>query len=76
MAHYQSIERLLHTRDAALILGVSPAWLERQRWKGEEPQYVRVGGPTGRAVRYRESDLRAYIDANIVGPTSTDPWHP
>lgn len=72
MAHHQNIERLLHTRDAALILGVSAAWLERQRWKGEEPRYVRVGGPTGRAVRYRESDLRAYIEANIVGPASTD----
>lgn len=60
-------ERLLHTRDAAEILGVSEAWLERQRWKREAPAYVRVGGPTGRAVRYRLSDLNAYIEANLVG---------
>lgn len=61
-------ESLLHTRDAAAILGVSEAWLERQRWKGEEPTYVRVGGQNGRAVRYRRSDLEAYIERNLVCP--------
>ena len=59
-------ERLLHTRDAAIILGVSPAWLERKRWEGRPPIYVRVGGPSGRAVRYRETDLRTYIESNVV----------
>lgn len=63
-----SIDKLLHTRDAAKILGVSQAWLERQRWKGEEPTYVRVGGQNGRAVRYRRSDLEAYIERNLVCP--------
>lgn len=67
------IDALLHTRDAARILGVSEAWLERQRWKGEEPVYVRVGGANGRAVRYRESDLRAYIENNLVAPGASNP---
>jgi hypothetical protein len=48
------------------MLGVSTAWLERKRWEGRPPAYVRVGGPNGRAVRYRESDLLNYIEANTV----------
>jgi predicted DNA-binding transcriptional regulator AlpA len=66
--HKVPLERLLHTREAAKLLGVSAAWLERKRWEGRPPQYVRVGGPNGRAIRYRESDLQAYIEENIVTP--------
>jgi len=64
------VERLLPTRDAAKILGVSTGWLERKRWEGLPPSYVRVGGPTGRAVRYRETDLLAYIEENVVAGTA------
>ena len=64
------VERLLPTRDAAKILGVSSGWLERKRWEGLPPSYVRVGGPTGRAVRYRETDLLAYIEENVVAGTA------
>lgn len=72
MTHDQPCERLLHTRDAAEMLGVSAAWLERKRWEGKPPAYVRVGGPNGRAVRYRESELLRYIEANTVSfQTST-----
>lgn len=65
-----SIERLLPSRDAARVLGVSEAWLARERWKRTGPIYVRVGGATGRAVRYRERDLKAWIDANAIHPFS------
>lgn len=60
------LPRLLHTRDAAMILGVSTAWLERKRWQRQPPRHVRVGGPAGRAVRYRENDLLDYIEENTV----------
>lgn len=53
MTDRQSFPRLLHTRDAAKILGVSTAWLD---WQRQPPRYVRLGGPAGRAVRYREID--------------------
>lgn len=66
LTHDQTCERLLQTRDAAQMLGVSTAWLERKRWEGKPPTYVRVGGPNGRAVRYRKSDLLSYIEANTV----------
>ena len=72
MTHNRTFQRLLHTRDAAEMLGVSAAWLERKRWEGRPPSFVRVGGPNGRAVRYRESDLLNYIEENTVTfPAST-----
>jgi len=61
-------ERLIHTAYAARLLGVSDAWLARERWKGTGPAFIRVGGPRGRAVRYRLRDLYAWIDANRRPP--------
>jgi predicted DNA-binding transcriptional regulator AlpA len=67
MQGQKSADRLVTTYEASNILCCSPAWLERQRWKGEPPAYVKVGGQGGRMVRYRLSDLLAWIDANLVG---------
>ena len=67
-------DRLRHARDAAKILGVSEAWLERKRSEGLGPRWIRVGGPNGRAVRYRESDILAYIEENVVEPTGARAW--
>ncbi|SFF21452.1 AlpA family transcriptional regulator [Nitrosomonas sp. Nm166] len=47
---------LLTTKQAAQILGVSIAFLERDRWAGARVPFVKVGS---RAVRYRYSDLLA-----------------
>jgi predicted DNA-binding transcriptional regulator AlpA len=66
LAETPKIESLLCTRDAAKILNVSEAWLERKRWEGAGPPRIRVGGPTGRAVRYRASDLLAWIETNRI----------
>ncbi len=52
--------QLLTTKDAAQYLGVSEAFLERDRWAGARVPFIRVGA---RAVRYRLSDLDAYIEA-------------
>jgi predicted DNA-binding transcriptional regulator AlpA len=59
-------KKLLHSRDAAEILGVSEAWLARHRWAGTGPVYVRVGGDAGRAVRYLRADLDAWISGHRV----------
>lgn len=53
---------LLTTREAAVYLAVSEAWLERQRWLRTGPVFIRVG----RAVRYRQADLEAYLKENEV----------
>lgn len=47
---------------AAPMLGLSPASLRKNRCQGKGPDYVKLG----RAVRYRLSDIRAYIASNVV----------
>lgn len=51
-------ERLLSTKEAAVFLGVSKAFLERDRWAGARIPFIRVGE---RAVRYRVADLESYV---------------
>ena len=51
-------DKLLKTPEAAQVLGVSKAFLERDRWAGPRIPFVRVGS---RAVRYRLADLDAYV---------------
>lgn len=59
--------QLLTTTDAAKILGVSKAFLERDRWAGARIPFIKVGS---RAVRYRLSDLNAYLDKQVRYSTS------
>lgn len=54
--------RLLTTKEAARFLGVSEAFLERDRWAGAKIPFVRVGS---RAVRYELSALEAYVRSQI-----------
>ena len=61
--------RLVKTKEAAAILCVSVALLERHRWAGTGPPYYKVSGNNGgRSVRYRVSDLLAWIQANRINP--------
>ncbi|MEL6448321.1 MAG: helix-turn-helix domain-containing protein [Pseudomonadota bacterium] len=54
------MKQLLTTAEAAEFLGVSKAFLERDRWAGPAIPFVRVGS---RAVRYSCSDLESYVMA-------------
>ncbi len=54
------VNRLLTSKEAAALLAVSEAFLERDRWRGERIPYIRVGA---RAVRYRLDDLDAFIES-------------
>lgn len=58
---------LLSTNDAARLLGVSKAFLERDRWAGARIPFIKVGS---RAVRYRREDLERYIDGQVRSSTS------
>lgn len=58
---------LLNTREAAALLGVSKAFLERDRWAGARIPFVRIGT---RAVRYRREDLERYLDSRLRRSTS------
>lgn len=55
-------DKLLTTREAAPLLGVSEAFLERDRWAGAKVPFVRIGS---RAVRYRISDIESYIKSRV-----------
>jgi len=57
--------QLLNTKQAAEILGVSVAFLERDRWAGARVPFIKIGS---RAVRY--SDLLAYIESCAFHSTS------
>ena len=59
---------LLTTKQAANILGVSPAFLERDRWAGAKVPFIRVGS---RSIRYRHSDLDTYIESRVKTSTSS-----
>lgn len=53
-------DKLLTTKEAAPLLRVSVAFLERDRWAGAQVPYIRVGA---RAIRYRLSDINAFIES-------------
>lgn len=59
--------QLFTTKDAAQFLGVSKAFLERDRWAGARIPFIKVGS---RAVRYRLSDLNEYINKQVRLSTS------
>jgi excisionase family DNA binding protein len=61
------MERLLNTKQAAEYLGVSSAFLERDRWAGARIQFIKLGT---RSVRYRASDLENYIESKLRTSTS------
>jgi excisionase family DNA binding protein len=57
---------LLSQREAATLLHLSERTLERFRVSGTGPKFVRMG----RSIRYRLTDLEAYIAARVVSSTS------
>lgn len=58
--------KLLTNDQAAALLGLSPETLPVWRVRGRGPQHIKVG----RLVRYRESDLQAWLDAQTRASTS------
>jgi predicted DNA-binding transcriptional regulator AlpA len=51
-------DALLFTAEAAFLLGLSPRTLETLRLRGDGPPFIAV---SSRAIRYRRSDLEAWI---------------
>lgn len=58
---------LLTEIQAAEVLNLSIRTLQAWRVRGSGPRFVRL---SGRAVRYRNADLAAYIEARTVASTS------
>jgi len=64
-------QKLLNTKQSADYLGVSAAFLERDRWAGAKVPFVRVGS---RTIRYRQDDLDQFIESRVK--TSTSSYEP
>lgn len=62
----RDLETLLNQRQAAAKLGLSVRTMERHRVAGTGPRYIRMG----RLVRFRPSDLAAWVDASARNSTS------
>jgi predicted DNA-binding transcriptional regulator AlpA len=62
-------DRLLNEVEAAKMLRMSIAWMQWKRWKGGGPRFVKYD----RAVRYRESDLLAWIEAHSGRVSTSSP---
>jgi predicted DNA-binding transcriptional regulator AlpA len=61
-----AMDELLDQKSAARVLRLSVRTLERHRLAGTGPKFCRLG----RVIRYRESDLRDWIEASMHISTS------
>lgn len=59
-------DKLLNQSEVAKYLGLSKAWLERARWAGNGPRFIKFG----RAVRYKAADLEKYLAERERSSTS------
>jgi excisionase family DNA binding protein len=58
------IAKLISAGEAAKILGVKESTLSQQRWRGcKSLPWVKLG----KSVRYKLSDIDAYIERNTIG---------
>ena len=64
-------KNMVGTKEAAEFLGVSPAFLERDRWSGPTIPFVRLGNGKG-AVRYLVVTLQSHIKARTVQAREVD----
>lgn len=56
--------KFINQSDLAKRWGISPRTLERWRWVGEGPRFLKIGG----LVRYRLEDVEAYEASQEVLP--------
>ena len=56
-------KRLVGQKEAAQYLNLSEATMERDRWRGGNIPYIRIGP---RAIKYDLEQLDEYIDRNTV----------
>jgi predicted DNA-binding transcriptional regulator AlpA len=58
-----SLSEFVSDAELARRLGLSPATLQKWRSQAKGPRWVRMG----RAIRYRVSDVEAWVNAQTVG---------
>lgn len=60
----------LRVPEAAKYLGIAEDTLNQLRSRGGGPQFIKVGGKSGRIVLYDTDDLDAWLKANKYGSTA------
>lgn len=65
--------RLLTTREAAALVGLSPRTFEGFRVRGDGPPFRKLGRGVKAQVRYLEADVLAWIEAARRTSTSDNP---
>lgn len=66
-------ERLMDTKTAADVLGISPRTLEDWRWRGGGPRFLRL---SRNCIRYRHADLLDWADGKSQRSTHFTPSRP
>ena len=61
----ETIKHLLDERKAAEFLGLAPMTLRRWRSIGRGPRYVKLGDTNQSGIRYRVSDLTAWVESRV-----------
>jgi excisionase family DNA binding protein len=62
-----SMQKLMTTDEVAAMTGLSPETLAQWRWLKREIPFVRLGR---KCVRYRQSDIDAWLVKRLVSVTS------
>ncbi|MCB1464560.1 MAG: helix-turn-helix domain-containing protein [Nitratireductor sp.] len=68
----EKVNRLLTENEAGDYLNVSVRTLQSWRLRGGGPAYAKLG----KAVRYRQGDLDAWVEANLTRSTSQSSIQP
>lgn len=58
------LETLLTAEEVSPIVGKTVDALRQDRYKGRGLPYIKLGG----LIRYRASDIEAYLEANTIRP--------
>jgi hypothetical protein len=61
---------LLDNEQTAALLGIKPNTLEIWRCKGKGPRFVKLGREKQSPIRYRRTDVAAWIEAQSFASTS------
>ncbi len=56
-------DNLLKEDSAARILGVKVKTMQKWRWTGSGPKFVKI---SGRCVRYRRMDIDEWVDSHLI----------
>ncbi len=66
-------ERLLTTREAAALTGMSIYWFRKKRFERKDgPEFIKFGDSNQGGVRYKESSLMAWFDSKTRKPEAQD----